>query len=83
MIVTTATGRLGMNTDSWRTSSWLPTYPSQEQAIAALQAEATRRGADGPVNVVCLDQGHPKWWSSSEPAILRYGIAVCARPIGG
>src|SRR5437899_1226881 len=31
--------------DSWRSAFWLPTFPSQEQAIAALQTEAARRGA--------------------------------------
>jgi len=69
--------------DSWRTAYGLPTYPTQEQAIAALQTEAALRGADGLLNVVCLDQGRPNWWSKSEPAILCYGIAVRARPSGG
>src|SRR5512139_1053523 len=43
--------------DSWRSAFWAPTFPSQEQGIAALQAEAVRRGADGLLNVGCLDQG--------------------------
>lgn len=67
-------------TDTWRSAFWLPTYPSQEQAISALKAEAARRGANGLISVLCLDQGHPKWSLSKEPAILCYGIAVRVRP---
>ncbi len=66
--------------DSWRTAFWLPTFPNQEQAIAALQTEATKLGADGLLNVSCLDQGRSKWWSSTGPAFLCYGIAIRVRP---
>ena len=65
--------------DSWRSAFWLPTFPSQEQAIAALQTEAARRGADGLLNVICLDQGHWKGSSNTEPAFLCYGIAIRVR----
>jgi hypothetical protein len=65
--------------DSWRSAFWLPTFPSQEQAIAALQIEAARGGADGLLNVICLDQGHWKWPSNTEPAFLCYGIAIRVR----
>jgi hypothetical protein len=51
--------------DSWRSAFWLPTFPSQEQAIAALQTEAARRGADGLLNVNCLDQGRWNWSSNT------------------
>ena len=66
--------------DSWRAAFWLPTFPSQQQAIAALQTEAARRGADGLLNVICLDQGHGKWSSNTEPAFLCYGTAIRVRP---
>ena len=66
--------------DSWRSSFWLPTAPSQELAVAALQAEAARRGADGLLNVNCLDQGHGFWSASTEPAFLCYGIAIRVKP---
>ena len=66
--------------DSWRSAFWVPTFPSQEQAIAALQTEAARRGADGLLNVGCLDQGRWKWSSNTEPAFLCYGIAIRVRP---
>ena len=63
-------------TDSWRTAFWAPTFPSENEAIASLQAEAARVGANGLVNVNCLDQGRPLWSQSPEPAILCYGIAI-------
>ena len=66
--------------DSWRSAFWLPTYPSQEQALAASQSEAARLGADGLINVLCLDQGRSKWSSSTDPAIVCYGIAIRVRP---
>jgi hypothetical protein len=69
--------------DSWRSAFWLPTFPSQEQAIAALQTEAASRGADGLLNVICLDQGHSQWSSNKEPAFLCYGIAIRVRPSQG
>jgi hypothetical protein len=69
--------------DSWRSAFWVPTFASQEQAIAALQTEAARRGADGLLNVNCLDQGRWNWSSKAEPAFLCYGIAVRMRPSQG
>ena len=41
-----------------------------------LQTEAGRVGANGLINVVCLDQGRSKWSSSEEPRILCYGNAI-------
>lgn len=70
-------------TDSWRSAFWVPTFPSQEQAIAALQTEAVRRGADGLLNVNCRDQGRWTWSSKTEPAFLCYGIAIRVRPSQG
>ena len=69
--------------DSWRIAFWLPTYPSQEEAIAALQTEAARRGANGLIGVSCIDQGHPKWWPNTDPAILCYGNAIRVRKSEG
>jgi hypothetical protein len=66
--------------DAWRSAFWVPTFPTREQAVAALETEAAARGADGLLNVGCLDQGHAKWSSSTEPAILCYGIAIRVRP---
>jgi len=69
--------------DSWRSAFWVPTFPSQEQAIAALQTEAVRRGADGLLNVNCRDQGRWTLSSNTEPAFLCYGIAIRVRPTQG
>ena len=69
--------------DSWRSAFRVPTFPSQEQAIAALQTEAARRGADGLLNVNCLDQGRWSWSSNTESAFLCYGIAIRVRPSQG
>jgi len=65
--------------DSWRSAFWVPNYPSEEQAIAALQAEAARRGADALMNVICLNQGRP----NTEPAFLCYGIGIRLGPSNG
>jgi hypothetical protein len=62
--------------DSSRSAYSLPTYPTEEQAIAALQTEAARRGADGLTNVTCLNQSPP----GAEPAILCYGTGIRLRP---
>lgn len=65
--------------DSWRTAFWPPTYPSRDEAIASLQNEAARVGADGLINVICLDQGRSRWFLSPEPAVLCYGNAIRVR----
>jgi hypothetical protein len=66
--------------DSWRSAFWAPTFPSRDQAVAALQTEAARRGADGLYNVNCLDQRAGKLSTSAEPAFLCYGVAIRVRP---
>jgi len=66
--------------DTWRSAFWSPTYPTQAEAVSALQTEAARRGADGLINVICLDQRRPKTGASTEPAILCDGIAIRTRP---
>jgi uncharacterized protein YbjQ (UPF0145 family) len=58
-------------TDSWRTWRRVPTYAKQEDAIASLRAEAGRIGADGLINVVCLNQQ-----PGAETAMLCYGTAI-------
>ena len=69
--------------DSWRSNFVVPTYRSEADAIASLQTEATRFGANGLINVVCLDQGPSKWSSSQEPRILCYGNAIRVRQGAG
>ena len=65
--------------DSWRTNYRLETYSTQDEAIAALRAEAGRRGADGLINVFCLDQGGSTWTRGSAPVFLCYGNAIRVR----
>jgi hypothetical protein len=62
--------------NSWRTAFSLPTYPSEESAIAKLREEAGRLGADGLINVICLDQAASSSVKSAEPAMLCYANAI-------
>lgn len=68
--------------DSRRAAFWLPTYPTEAEAIVSLQTEAGRLGAEGLTNVICLDQGRSKWYSRPEPAIVCYGNAIRIRREG-
>jgi uncharacterized protein YbjQ (UPF0145 family) len=61
---------------SWRTAFRLPTYPTRDEAIAALQTEAARLNADALISVSCLDQGRSTWFKSNEPGFLCYGVAI-------
>jgi hypothetical protein len=69
--------------DSWRTAFFPPTYSSEDEARQSLRAEAVRRGANGLVNVVCLDQNVPTKSANAAPAILCYGYAIRVRPTAG
>jgi hypothetical protein len=69
--------------DSWRSALIVPTSPTEDAAIGALRAEAVRLGADGLVNVSCLQQPPSFWSSSAAPAILCYAIAVRFRQSAG
>lgn len=62
--------------DSWRSAFASPTYATREEAIAALREEAARRGADGLLDIVCLDQSQPAQSSGRAPAILCYSNAI-------
>ena len=62
--------------DSWRTAFWLPTYPNKDDAIAAMQAEASRLNPDALIMVNCLDQRGSTWFRGNEPAYLCYGVAI-------
>jgi len=62
--------------DSWRTAFRVPSHSSEAAGIAALRAEAARSGANGLINVDCLDQGHFMWSRSLEPTIVCYGNAI-------
>lgn len=66
--------------DSWRSSFASPTFATREEAIEALREEAARRGADGLLDIVCLDQGKPPWSSSTTPSILCYSNGIRFKP---
>ncbi len=66
--------------DSWRTAFGAPTYPTRDDAVAALQTEAAVAGADGLINVICLDQARGRLFARAEPAILCYGNAIRLKP---
>jgi hypothetical protein len=65
--------------DSWRTAFRLPSYSSEAEGIASLQAAAARLGANGLINVSCLDQGRSIWSWSRKTVILCYGTAIDVR----
>ena len=69
--------------DSWRSAFWVPAYSSEAEGIAALRTEAASLGADGLIDVVCLDQGSSRWSSSAGPAVLCYGNAIHVRDNAG
>ena len=62
--------------DSWRTAFVAPTFPTRDDAVAALQTEAALAGADGLINVICLDQGRSRWYTRAETAIHCYANAI-------
>ena len=64
--------------DSWRTAFFPPTYPNEDEAVRSLRAEAARLGANGLVNIVCLDQNVPAK-AGKEPTILCYANAIRVR----
>ena len=65
--------------DSWRSAFWIPTYPTKEAAIAAMQTEAARLNANALISVSCMDQRGSTWFHGSEPAFLCYGVAIQVR----
>ena len=56
-----------------RTLYWMPGTRTREEAIAALQREAYRKGADGIIYLSCLDQ---KTFWKREPSYLCYANAI-------
>jgi hypothetical protein len=74
-------GRLWIG--SWRSALGVTTYPKREDAIVAMQTEASRLNADALVSVSCVDQHGSTWFSGNDPAFLCYGVAVKLRPSQG
>ena len=74
-------GRLWIG--SWRSALGVTTYPKREDAIAAMQTEASRLNADALVSVSCVDQHGSTWYRGNDPAFRCYGVAVKLRPNQG
>jgi hypothetical protein len=60
--------------ESWRSAFWVPTHEESGDAIAALQDEAASLGANGIVNLNCLNERGG--WFSSRDAYFCYGNAI-------
>ena len=60
--------------ESWRSSFWVPTHEESGDAIAALQDEAASLGANGIVNLNCLNERGGGF--SSRDAYFCYGNAI-------
>ncbi len=69
--------------DSWSTALWMPTYSSEAEGIVAMQNEAASVGADGLINVFCVDRGRPIWSTNSGPAFVCYASAIRVRRSAG
>jgi hypothetical protein len=65
--------------DSRRTAFSIPTYPTKEAAIAAMQTEAARLDANALISVSCTDQHGSTWVRGNEPAFICYGVAIQVR----
>lgn len=60
--------------ESWRSAFWMPAHEESGAAIAALQEEAASLGADGIVNLNCLNERGG--WFSGRDAYFCYGNAI-------
>ena len=58
-------------TQTWHSAFWVSTYDSASEAIAALTSKAADEGANGVINLHCLND--TSGWSSS---YFCYGLAI-------
>src|SRR5436189_4657932 len=65
--------------DTWRSAFWLPHAATEAEGVAGLQAGAARVGANGLINVSCIDQGHFMASSARPPSFVCYGHATRVR----
>src|SRR5262245_37093952 len=59
---------------TWHASLWVPTYRDQAAAIDAIKSQAADAGADGVVNLHCLNDA---FWSDE---LLCYALAIKLKP---
>ena len=60
--------------ETWRPRIWVPTYPSPDEGIAALQDKAAALGANGLINVDCY--GNQGLFSLGSESFVCYGKAI-------
>ena len=58
-------------TDTWRSAFWVSTYDATADAIAALTSKAADAGADGVINLHCLND--TSGWGGG---YFCYGLAI-------
>lgn len=58
-------------TQSWRSAFWVPEYGTADDAIEALTSKAESAGADGLINLHCLND--TEGWGSG---YICYGLAI-------
>jgi len=60
--------------ETWRARTWVPTYSSQDEGVAALQDKAAALGANGLTNVGCYPD--PGLFSIGSESFVCYGKAI-------
>lgn len=59
--------------ESWRSAFQVPSHADRAATVAALKAEAVRRGANALTNVACLTDDRPLWGSGPH---FCYALAI-------
>ena len=60
--------------ETWRPRTWVPTYSSPDDGVAALQDKAAALGASGLINVGCY--GNRGLFSLGSESFVCYGKAI-------
>ena len=60
--------------ETWRPPSWVPSYSSPKDGIAALQDKAAGQGANGLINVDCY--GDKGFFAFGSESFVCYGKAI-------
>ena len=63
-----------LSVESWQSAFWVPTHEASGDAIAELQKEAAAAGANGIVNLNCLNERGG--WFAAKDAYYCYGNAI-------
>ena len=63
-----------LSVESWQSAFWVPTYEESGDAITAVEKEAAAAGANGIINLNCLNARGG--WFSGKDAYYCYGNAI-------